>query len=220
MANQQIAQRLLADLRNDFGLSQAQAAGVVGNLMHESGGFESLQEIKPTVAGSRGGFGYAQWTGPRRKAFEQWAAQKGLDPTSYEANYGFLAHEVTNDPYEREQFMKVRSAQSADEAAQIISKEYLRPGIPHMDARTRYARQLMGEDTGTAIASASPTASSAPAQAAPRNALGNGNALSATGLPITNALAAVGLATRPAPQWLAPPPVTFTPLELPARRRA
>lgn len=53
------------------------------------------------------------------------------------------------------------------------------------------------------------------------NALGGGNALSAAGLPPSNSLAAAaGLATRPAPQWLAPPPVTFTPLELPARRRA
>lgn len=52
------------------------------------------------------------------------------------------------------------------------------------------------------------------------NALGGANALSAAGLPPSNALASAGLATRPVPQWLAPPPVTFTPLELPARRRA
>jgi hypothetical protein len=52
------------------------------------------------------------------------------------------------------------------------------------------------------------------------NALGGANALTAAGLPPTNALASAGLATRQPPQWLAPPPVTFTPLELAARRRA
>lgn len=52
------------------------------------------------------------------------------------------------------------------------------------------------------------------------NALGGGNALSAAGLPPTNSLASAGLATREPPRWLAPPPVTFAPLELPTRRRA
>lgn len=52
------------------------------------------------------------------------------------------------------------------------------------------------------------------------NALGGANALSGAGLPPTNALASAGLSTREPPRWLAPPAVTFTPLELPARRRA
>lgn len=62
----------------------------------------------------------------------------------------------------------------------------------------------------------------APAAAAPTgNALGGANALTGAGLPPTNSMATAGaLATRQPPQWLAPPPVTFTPLELPARRRA
>lgn len=59
----------------------------------------------------------------------------------------------------------------------------------------------------------------APSQPA-GNALGGGNALSAAGLPQTNALASAGLSTREPPRWLAPPAVTFTPLEMPTRRRA
>ena len=62
--------------------------------------------------------------------------------------------------------------------------------------------------------------------AAPTNALGlagatQGHSLSAA--PSAAAAATNPLATRAAPQWVglsAPPPVTFTPLELPARRRA
>lgn len=64
-----------------------------------------------------------------------------------------------------------------------------------------------------------PTAAAAPAQAA-GNALGGANALTAAGLSPTNALASTGLSTREPPRWLAPPQVTFQPLELPARRRA
>lgn len=81
-------------LMRDLGLTLNQAAGLVGNLGYESAGFTKLQEIKPLVAGSRGGFGYAQWTGPRREQFELWAADNKLALDSDAANYGFLLHEL------------------------------------------------------------------------------------------------------------------------------
>jgi hypothetical protein len=130
----EIGNKLMADLMRDFDLTPAQAAGMVGNLDHESGGFASLQEINPTVEGSRGGYGYAQWTGPRRRAFESWATENGLDPTSYEANYGFLKHELTATP-EGAVIDKLRGTSSPDEAARVFSETFLRPGIPHMDSR-------------------------------------------------------------------------------------
>lgn len=144
MATNNIAARLLSDLKRDFGLTDAQAAGVVGNLMYESGGFNSLQEIQPTVPGSRGGYGYAQWTGPRRNAFEGYAKSNNLDPSSYEANYGFLKHEIETDPYERRQFNTVKKAKTAEEAARIVSDNFLRPGIPNVPARQQLAAQAMG----------------------------------------------------------------------------
>lgn len=137
-----IAARLATDLQRDFGLTYEQALGVVGNLAHESGGFNTLQEISPLVAGSRGGYGYAQWTGPRRRNFERYARDNNLDPASYEANYGFLKHEIETDPYERRQFMRVKQAKTAEEATRIVSENYLRPGIPHMDSRLAWAGEL------------------------------------------------------------------------------
>jgi len=139
-----IAAQLLSDLKRDYGLTDEQAAGVVGNLMYESGGFQSLQEISPTVPGSKGGFGYAQWTGPRRTAFENWVGEKGLDPTSYDANYGFLKHELATNRYERNQFNKVRNADTAAEAARLISENFLRPGKPNLAARQNLASQALG----------------------------------------------------------------------------
>jgi hypothetical protein len=152
-----IAARLLSDLQQDYGLTRNQAAGVVGNLMHESGGFQSLQEIKPLIPGSRGGYGYAQWTGPRRNAFESFASSNKLDPTSYDANYGFLKHELANDPYERRQFNTVKNATTASEAARLISENYLRPGIPHMDSRVNYANQVLGYAPSAGLPQVGPT---------------------------------------------------------------
>jgi len=143
VATDRIAAQLKSDLMRDFGLTDAQAAGVVGNLMHESGGFQQLQERNPSVKGSEGGYGYAQWTGPRRDKFEEYAKDRGLEPGSYEANYGYLKHELANDPYERRQFNTVKKAQTAEEAARLVSENFLRPGKPNLSERTRLAQQAM-----------------------------------------------------------------------------
>jgi hypothetical protein len=135
---QMVAQRL----QKDFGLSPAAAAGFAGNLAHESGNFKTLQEKNPMVAGSRGGFGWAQWTGPRRRQFESWAAQNGLDPSSPEANYGFLKTELQGS--EGGVLAKLKGVNDPAQAAQIVSQNYLRPGIPHMDSRIQYANQIAG----------------------------------------------------------------------------
>lgn len=146
-----VGRRLMEDLQRDFKLTPEQAAGFVGNLDHETGGFKFLQEIKPVVAGSRGGYGYAHWTGPRRKAFEGWAAEKGLDLTSYEANYGFFKHELENTS-EGRVLNNLSSAKSADEAAELVSKEFFRPGKPHLDSRkaraNRYLSNFLKEREG------------------------------------------------------------------------
>lgn len=138
-----IPDRLMADLQRDLGLTQAQAAGVVGNLAAETGDFQHMQEINPVVKGSRGGFGYAQWTGPRRRQYEAWAQENGLDPTSYEANYGFLVHELTATPESRVMGDLTR-AKTPEQAAQIFSEQFLRPGVPHMDRRKANAARYAG----------------------------------------------------------------------------
>lgn len=147
----EIGGRLSADLQRDFGLKPEQAAGVVGNLAHESGNFRTLQEIKPTVPGSRGGYGYAQWTGPRRFAFEQFAHERGLDPTSYEANYGFLKHELQNTG-EGKVLAALRQAGDVNSATQVFSDQFLRPGVPAMDSRLRFASQYAGSGQSAAPA--------------------------------------------------------------------
>ena len=146
-----VGTRLLGDLMRDFNLTQDQAAGVVGNLAHETGGFKHMQEIAPVVPGSRGGFGFAQWTGPRRKAFEAWSAENGLDPNSYEANYGFLQHELKNTP-EGAVLGPLSQAQTADQAAQVFSNQFLRPGVPAMGSRQQFAQKFADPQVLMALA--------------------------------------------------------------------
>jgi hypothetical protein len=137
LGNDQITSRLMEDLQKDFNLTRTQAAGIVGNLSHETQGFEILQEVSP-LAG-RGGIGYAQWTGARREAFERYVAERGLDITSYDANYGFLKQELRSG--EGQVLNKIRNTDSVNAATEIFSQDFLRPEIPRMESRKSYANQ-------------------------------------------------------------------------------
>jgi hypothetical protein len=136
------ANKLFTDIKSELGVSDAVAAGIVGNLAHESGGFLQLQEIDPMIKGSRGGFGYAQWTGSRRVEFEKWAADKGIDPNSYEANKGFLIHELKNTA-EGSVLKELENVTDPLEATKIISDKFLRPGKPHMNSRLAWTKTLL-----------------------------------------------------------------------------
>lgn len=136
-----IAGRLKGDLMRDFKLGDVAAGGIVASLAAESGGFKTLQEINPTVEGSRGGWGYAQWTGPRRKAFEAFAEENGFDPKSYEANYGFLKHELQNTD-EGKVLKTLGRARDYRMATQMFTNGFLRPGIPNMEGRYAWADRV------------------------------------------------------------------------------
>lgn len=92
----QNAPKIMRRLMAEFGIDVVSAAAILGNLGHESGGFKSLQELRPIVAGSAGGYGYAQWTGSRRTQFMDYANRAHLAPSSFEANVGFLVWELRN----------------------------------------------------------------------------------------------------------------------------
>lgn len=143
-----IGMRLKSDLMRDFGFENNQAAGIVGNLDHESAGFKTLQEIQPMeyrngvlVASqtARGGFGFAQWTGSRRRAFEAWAAENRLNPTSYAANYGFLKLELKTT--EKRAVNAVRVTQTTEDATVAFEKSFLRAGIKRYPSRIERARR-------------------------------------------------------------------------------
>lgn len=93
MLFEQKAPGIMALLMQDFALTVEDAAAPLGNFGEESGGFALLQEQNP-IGGGAGGFGWAQWTGPRRVQFFAYCSRAKLDPKSDQANYGFLFTEL------------------------------------------------------------------------------------------------------------------------------
>lgn len=135
------APALMKRFMADFSCTKEDAAAVFGNAGHESGGFLLMQEIKPTVPGSRGGFGWFQWTGPRRRKFEAFCEAKGLLPTSDEANYGYLCHELLRD--ERTALPRVKAAKSLRDKVIEFELGFERAGVKHYDSRVRWAETAL-----------------------------------------------------------------------------
>lgn len=128
-------------LMKEFRLADFQAAGVFGNLGHESGGFRLLQEIKPVVKGSRGGYGWAQWTGPRRRAYEAWCKAQKLDPKTDEANFGYLCVELRGP--EAAAIAALRSARDLSHATDVFCRKFERPGIVNLPSRMVWAKKAL-----------------------------------------------------------------------------
>lgn len=122
----------------DFSCSREDGAAVFGNAGHECNGFQSLQEIKPTVVGSRGGYGWFQWTGPRRKAFEAYCSRNDLKPSSEEANYKFLWVELHGD--EAKAIPALKRAQSLKDKVIAFEMAFERAGVKHYPSRLEWAQ--------------------------------------------------------------------------------
>lgn len=122
------------------GISPIGAVGLLANFQAESGLNPGINEINPVVEGSRGGFGLSQWTGPRRRQFEDFARQRGASLDDLDTQLDFTAWELRNT--EKRAGEALRSAQTPEEAARIVSDKFLRPGIPHMDKRLAAAQQF------------------------------------------------------------------------------
>lgn len=117
------------------------AAAVAGNGGHESGGFKTLQEIKPVVPGSRGGYGWFQWTGPRRRAFEAFCKRMRLKPESDEANTRFIINELRGD--EKAAVLRTKNAKGLENKVKAFEKAYERAGVKHYPSRLKYAKRAL-----------------------------------------------------------------------------
>ncbi len=148
---------VMNQLMADFSLTREQAAGIVGNLGHESSGMRALNEAKPLIPGSRGGFGWAQWTGPRRREFEAWAKANGLDIRSDEANYGFLKHELMGKY--RGVIDRVRRTKTMEQSMYAFENGYEKAGVKAYSSRLKWGRRAMDSYTPNITLPASPTES-------------------------------------------------------------
>ena len=137
-----LAPRIMKDLMAAFGLTDTQAAAILGNLGHESGGFRFMQEIKP-ISG-KGGLGWAQWTGPRRRTFVAFCNGKGLPTDSYAGNLGYLKSEL--DPVrgsERKAIPAVKAAGSLPAMVNAFEEAFERAGIKALASREKFANRAL-----------------------------------------------------------------------------
>ena len=128
------------------GMPDHVARGAIANKIAESRLDPGINEANPIVPGSRGGFGLNQWTGPRRRAYEAFAQQRGVPVDDLDTQLDFTMHEMEGP--ESAAWKALLGTQTAEEAARVYSDRFLRPGIPHMDRRLAEARRLVGVDFG------------------------------------------------------------------------
>lgn len=122
------------------GLPEHVAKGFVMNFRDESGLDSNINEKNPLVAGSRGGFGLYQVTGPRRVAYEDFAKEQGKDLGDVDAQLDFLMLELGGT--EASASRSIMNTTTAGEAASVIVNKFLRPSTKHGYRQSRSARYL------------------------------------------------------------------------------
>ncbi len=159
---------LVNRLAAEFNIQPFQAAGIVGNLGFESVGFTKLHEIgQPEGVG---GYGWGQWTGPRRQTFLAYAEKLGLDWRSDEANYGYLMVELRGDYHHT--IALVSTTKNDADAVFSVGQTYERPGgttktfLPGFDGRLGYARRALA-GAGAGVQAGTPAPQFTPAKIAP-----------------------------------------------------
>jgi len=131
-------------LMHDFGLTDFQAAGIVGNVGRESAGFALLREVgQPS---GRGGYGWCQWTGARAKEFMGWCRQNDFDWHGDAGNYGYLKHELQG--VYASAVTHVRHAKTVEEATEIFEENYERAGVPAIASRVQWAKLALSAYRG------------------------------------------------------------------------
>ena len=144
------AQKAL-DFFKSKGWTDAQAAGIVGNLQAESG-----KNLAPHGKPGDGGKarGIAQWHPDRRGNFQN-AIGKPFDESSFEDQLNFIQWELENT--EARAAQKLRQAKSASEAAAIFDQYYERSSGEHRQKRINNANSLLPEGDETGASSGSKT---------------------------------------------------------------
>jgi len=120
-----------------LGLTHEQAAGKVANLQAESG--QNIPSWGPT--GDKGtAWGAAQWRNDRLGNLQKFAADRGLDYRSTEAQQGFMRHEYLGS--ENRAYKALTAAQTPDQAARAVDRFYERSSGSTTGARESNALRL------------------------------------------------------------------------------
>jgi hypothetical protein len=113
------------------GLPPHVAAGIVGNLMQESG-------LNPTIKGDNGlATGIAQWHPDRFKGLHSWAQASGKNPFSLTTQLDYVLQEAN----QRGDMAHLMNTKNSAEAAYMFAKKFERPKVIDKN-RIAYAKKL------------------------------------------------------------------------------
>ena len=139
----------VAPLYNDLvgrGFSPIHAAAIAGNFAHEAGPKGRIdygvQELKP-LHGGRGGYGAAQWTGPRRVGLEQFAKQNHLNVADRETQMKYFDRERMGS--EKGAFDRLQKTGDVNSATKSFMQNYERPNarLANLSARQQHAQEIL-----------------------------------------------------------------------------
>ena len=119
-------------LVSTLGVSPVDAGAILSNFHAESGLNAGINEIHPAIPGSRGGYGLAQWTGPRRDALEAFAQQNKLDVSQSATQLAFMKQELQQPEYAGV-LKAMQAAQTPEEKAAIFFHGYLSGNAPSLE---------------------------------------------------------------------------------------
>lgn len=124
-----------------MGWSQAQAAGIVANLMSESG-------MDPGAVGDNGqAFGIAQWHPDRQANFRRWAG-KDIRQSTLQEQLAFVQYELTQGAEQKAGALLLAS-RNAQDAGSVVSRFYERPLAADAEAGKRGALAVQLANTTT-----------------------------------------------------------------------
>lgn len=138
------ADRIAFNFFKSKGLTDAQAAGIVGNFDHEGGMNPAQKQL-----GGGPGRGIGQWSVGERwdttpgDNVAEYAKKHGLSPTSLEAQLGFTWYELEKFPYLG--LKQLKAAKTVEEATKVFQDKYERPNKAkaHYSSRLAHAKAAL-----------------------------------------------------------------------------
>jgi lambda family phage tail tape measure protein len=145
--SQSPAAQIAMALKSALGITEAQAAGIAGNLMRESGLNPRVNE-GGAIGAPRGvgGYGLAQWTGTRQTDLVRFAGGRG-QAGDMATQLRFMVSELMGP--ESKALAQLKTAQSPEQAAYLFDKFYERSGVKAMGERQGNARKVFSEIAGS-----------------------------------------------------------------------
>jgi len=135
------------------GLTAIQSAGIVGNLIQESG-------VNPRSNQAGGpGMGIAQWSeGGRWEALKKWVAENNKgDIYSLGAQLDFLWHEMEDVAPWNETLPAIKDDTTVEQSTTTFEEKFEKAGIPNMPRRIQNAKNVLKEYGSLAPTSAGST---------------------------------------------------------------